>query len=141
MSEVTFSFSNIAVIISVPIRIITGIILLAFVIPLQAKFVNVKNGLAVMRKAWIIIGILLFLINTVGLFIIAFKPFLSAFLNRGLTDVIGVFNSVGFLIVAILMYLLWKGQFTPKNIKLHEKIEKQEKKEDKAKVDNKASKR
>lgn len=132
MNSLTFTFSNISIIISVVLRIITGIMLLAFVIPLQIKQAGVKNGLRSLRKALLISGILLFLVNTVGLLIIVSKPFFDTSTNRMITDFIAIFNSIGFLIIAYIKYQIYHEQYTPTNIKLHEKVERQEKKDNKS---------
>lgn len=131
MNELNLTFSNFSVLISTVIRVITGIILLAFVIPLQWKQANVKNGLRSLRKALLVSGIILFIVMETGLIIILFKPFVSMKTNRLITDSIAIFNSVGFFIIAYIKYQIYHEQYTPKNIKLHEKIEKQEEKESK----------
>jgi len=142
LNDFTISFSSIGIILSIIIRIITSIILLWLVIPLQIKQAQVKNGLKTLRKALLLSGLLLFLINTVGLIIIVIRPIANSATVKLVIDIASIINSIGFFSLGILWFLIYKQQFTDKNIKLHEKVEKQEKKDDiaQAKVDKKALK-
>lgn len=142
LNDFTISFSNIGIILSIIIRIITSIILLWLVIPLQIKQAQVKNGLKTLRKALLLSGLLLFLIDTVGLIIIVIRPIANSATIKLVIDIASIINSIGLFSLGILWFLIYKQQFTDKNIKLHEKVEKREKKDDiaQAKVDKKALK-
>jgi len=142
LNDFTISFSNIGIILSIIIRIITSIILLWLVIPLQIKQAQVKNGLKTLRKALLLSGLLLFLIDTVGLIIIVIRPIANSATIKLVIDIASIINSIGLFSLGILWFLIYKQQFTDKNIKLHEKVEKRKKKDDiaQAKVDKKALK-
>ena len=59
------SYETLASAISILMRLATGVILLFFVIPLQKKEADVKNGLRTLRKQLLLSGVILLTVNTV----------------------------------------------------------------------------
>jgi hypothetical protein len=80
-------------------------------------------------------GIILFLVNTIGLFIIVIRPYVDPGQLRNFTDFIALFNSFGFFAIAVIKLQIYKSQYTPENILLHEKIEKHEKQKQKKQIE------
>ena len=132
LSDFTISLNSLPIILALIIRVITSIILLALVIPLQYRQATVKNGLKTLRKALLFSGFLIFWVNTVGLVIIVIRPIAHPETVKFVTDFVSVLNIFGFFALAVLWLLIYRQQFTDINIKLHEKIEKEEKKKEKS---------
>jgi hypothetical protein len=130
----TIELSQIGLIANVVLRVITAIIFIKFIIPLQIKQAHVKNGLKLLRTELLVSGIILFLVNTIGLGVIVVRPYVDPNQLRYFTDFIALFNSVGFFTVAIIKFQIYNSQYTPESILMHEKIEKLEKKKTKKKV-------
>lgn len=118
--------SNISIIIAVVFRLVAAIIFLAFIIPLQIKQVQVKNGLRKLRYELLTTGIVIFLINTVGLGLVAAKFFVSPEVIQRLTDILTILNTAGFLTVAIIQFNVYHHRYTPEQKKLHEEFNKME---------------
>ena len=96
LSDFTISLNSLPIILALIIRVITSIILLAFVIPLQYRQATVKNGLKTLRKALLFSGFLIFWVNTVGLVIIVIRPIAHPETVKFVTDFVSVLNSFGF---------------------------------------------
>jgi hypothetical protein len=120
----TVELSQVSLIINVVLRVITAIIFFAFIIPLQIKQVHVRNGLKLLRTELLVSGIILFLVNTIGLFIIVVRPYVDPVQLRIFTDFIALFNSFGFFAIAIIKFQIYNSQYTPENILLHEHLHK-----------------
>lgn len=121
--SITIEFSQISIIINVILRLITAFIFIWFIIPLQIKQADVRNGLRLLRTELLVSGVILFLINTIGLGIIIVKPFTDPKQLSLFTDFIALFNSVGFLIVAAIKFQIYHSQYTPENILMHQHFE------------------
>lgn len=121
--SITIEVSQLSIIVNVVLRVITALIFAWFIIPLQIKQVNVKNGLRLLRIELLVSGIILFLINTIGLAIIVVRPLVDPVQLRQFTDFIALFNSVGFLVIAAIKFQIYRSQYTPENILLHEHME------------------
>lgn len=116
-------FSMISVVISLVVRLIAGFTFLLFIIPLQVKEAGVKNGLRKLRIQLLISGILLFLLNTIGMILLPARYTLSPDQFRVISETLAIFNSFAFLIVAWIKYQIYHTQYSPDSKSMHEKFE------------------
>ena len=119
--------AQLPLIINVALRVITAMFFARYLLPLFIKEAKVKNGLKKLRLELLISGTIIFLINTVGLIIIVFNYF--GLSTRVVLEAVTYFNSLGFLVYAIIKFKIYTQRYTPESKKLHEKFEKMEKKE------------
>lgn len=124
--NLNLTITQIPLVISIFIRIITAIVFLAFIIPLQIKEATVKNGLKKLRIELLATGITIFFVNTVGLILVILKFFVEPSIVQAITDILTVFNTFGFLGVAILQYNIYHHRYTPEQKELHEKFSRME---------------
>lgn len=117
-------YGQISLLLNLVLRVLTAYIFCAFLIPLFIKEARVKNGLQKLRIEMLTSGSLIFLINTLGIFIIAFRYL--GYDTRILTEVITYFNSLAFLAYALIKLNVYTEKYTPENKKLHEKFDKME---------------
>jgi len=121
MNNLQLEFSTITVVLNVAVRCFTAIIFMAFLLPLLLKEATVKNGLKQLRIEMLLSGTIIFLVNTVGLFIILFR-FLEADVQT-FSDFVTYFNTFGFLAYAIVKLRVYTQKYSPENKKLHEEFE------------------
>lgn len=126
MSNITFEVTEIQIILNTAIRIVTAFLFLAFIIPLQIKEAQVKNGLLILRRELLVSGVIMFLVNTIGLTIILLRYFFGDAILKPAIEIISLFNSIGFLIIASIKYHIYNSQYTPENKRLHAKIDRLE---------------
>lgn len=114
---------NIAII----IRVLSFIILLSQIIPLQVKEAGVKNGLRKLRLMLLVLGISLFIGNLIALWLLFTT---NTALN---TNVLARFNqiltAIMLLIPSIALYLIYHSQYTPEAKIVHKEVDRQEKKQ------------
>ena len=102
------------------INIISFLIILFFVIPLQIKEAQVKNGLAKLRIQLLLYGLAMDIISLLLMYI-GYHLFYNIH-HLNLVFAI-LFISVCVFGLAIIGYNIYHQQYTLKNIKLHEKID------------------
>lgn len=127
MSYLIIEYTQLSIIINVIIRIATAVVFMFFLIPLFVKEAKVRNGLKTLRLELLLTGLIIFIINISGLFIILFE-----YLNYDLkiiTELVTYSNSIGFLTYAILKLKSYTQRYTPENKALHVKFEKIENRE------------
>ena len=122
MSNLTLQLDTITVIVNVVIRIVTAILFLTLIIPLQVKEAGVKNGLRLLRKELLLSGIIIFLVNTIGLLTIVIKYFFGDVAVQTSTPIITLFNSIGFLAIGFIKLNIYHQQYTPENKRIHTMI-------------------
>lgn len=125
MNNLELSFPLFTVVVNVGVRLVTAFIFLAFLIPLIFREAQVKNGLKVLRVELLLTGLLIFLINTVGLLIILFR-YLGANVQLA-TDIISYFNTFGFLAYALIKLKIYTQNYSAESKARHERYDKQEK--------------
>ncbi len=127
MNGLELQYDEWAIIINVFIRLITVFIFLRYLIPLFVKEAQVKNGLKGLRYELLFTGLIIFFVNTTGIFIIVLR-YLGVNIVLA-TNVVTYFNTIGFLVYALIKLRIYTQRYTPENKLLHEKIEKFEKSE------------
>jgi len=118
--------SQLSLTINTFIRITTAIIFLAFIIPLQWKEANVKNGLKKLRKQLLVSGLIIFHLNIIGLSVVLIKYVTGDSSLQGITEIVTLISSLGFFAIAIIEYQVYHQRYTPEQKKLHAEFEKME---------------
>jgi hypothetical protein len=97
---------------------------LGFVIPLILKEAGVKNGLRSLRYQMVATAVIVFVLGIDGLLVIFLNYFGVNIVSwlKGTT----IINSILFLVYMVIERRIYTQQYTPKNKRLHEKIEKLE---------------
>lgn len=116
--------TNYSIPFSIIVRIISCIILAIFLIPLQIKEAEVKNGLRVLRIQLLISGLILFFTN---LFSIIFFFITLDIPQKPLHNSIQTINSLSFLALSLIAQAIYRTQYTDEAKDYHEKIDKLEK--------------
>jgi len=112
--------------IAILIRILSTVIIVFQLIPLQIKEANVKNGLRILRLQLLIVGITLFVTNVVSIGLIAdsiMDVVPASIFNASLQ----ILNSLAILIFSIVLYFIYHNQYSPEAKKVHTEVDKQEK--------------
>lgn len=122
MNNLNLQISQISLVINVAIRVLTALIFAIYLIPLFIKEARVKNGLKLLRYELLFTGIIIFIVNTSGLFIILFRYL--GFDLKTVTDIVTYFNTLGFLGYALVNRKIYTQRYTIENKKLHEEFEK-----------------
>lgn len=122
---------------SIIIIVIGLIINTVYLMPLFVKLARVKNGLAKLRKLMLVQAVLNELLGISALLTLTLRFFIDGEFARYSITLFVLLFSLFFLALIGVWAIMFKQQFTPRQIELHEKIDKQEKKDDKAKFDNK----
>lgn len=127
MQPYSLEFDHLSVIFSIIVRVMAGMTLLFFVIPLQTREAGVKNGLRTLRKQLLVSGITIFIINTFGLLIYIMRMIVDDGMFRFLTNSLAIVNSLGFATMAFIKYQIYHQNYTPEQKKKHEIISEIEK--------------
>lgn len=109
---------------SIAIRILGVIMVTLFFLPLQFREAQVKNGLILLRYELLIGGILFMFINLPSLY------FLFDILDtpQKFTNVLlQILNAVGYLLIAILLVVIYRQQFSEEQKEFHKKVDALEK--------------
>lgn len=122
INSLTIEISQPQLIINTILRLITAFIFLRYIIPLQIKEANVKNGLLILRRELLISGVMLLLINSLGLCIILLRYFVGDTIARIVSEVVTLFNSLGLFAVGLIKYQIYHQEYTPENKKKHDRI-------------------
>lgn len=123
MNNLIIELSELQITVNIIIRIITAVIFLCFIIPLQIKEARVKNGLAVLRLELLVSGIILFFVNTFGLSVIVLRYLFGDSVVQKVTEFITIFNSIGFLFIACIKFHIYHREYTPENKQIHATME------------------
>lgn len=124
MTALQLEYGLESVIINATIRIITALIFITYLLPLLIREARVKNGLKSLRYELLFTGIIIFLVNLSGLFIIIFRYL--GFDVRNITDFVTYFNTLGFLGYALVKLKIYTQKYTPAQRELHKKFAKME---------------
>lgn len=127
--ENSLNFLYIVFFISIIMLTIAGFVAAAFVIPLQVKEAGVRNGLAKLRKQLLLKGFLTFGIITVAIIVLSLRYIIhdTNILRYIITSLIFLY-SFFFLVQVYVDYMIYTQQYTEESKKLHDKIDKLEKK-------------
>ena len=95
-----------------------------YVIPLQIREANVKNGLRSLRVLMLASGLVMIALNIVSIFVLTSRFFIPAGdLYRYLSVFMVLLHAIGFLAFAIIKRKMYRTQYSDKQKELHEKIE------------------
>lgn len=111
--------------ISIIIRIVALLMMLAFCIPLQVKEAQVKNGLRVLRFQLLAFGIILLITN---IFSLCFLVLAYNTPQRPLNASLQILNAIAFYVLALIGHMIYRTQYTDEAKDYHAKIDKLEKK-------------
>ena len=112
--------------------LIVGILISAlFIIPLQVKQAKVKNGLAMLRRLMLLQGILNLLVGVAAISAITSAYFTEIEATRYVSMIMVLIFSVSFLTFIVIWVIMYRQQFSTDQKRLHEKVAKQELKENK----------
>ncbi len=126
MNGITIQISEIGLIYDVILRVITAILFLSFLLPLIIKEAAVRNGLRKLRYQLLVTGLIILFVNTSGLFVIVAR-YMGMDITKT-TEWISHLNSTGFFIYVLTGVAMYRQNYSADTKKLHEKIEKMEKK-------------
>lgn len=112
--------------ISIALRIFSTIILVLFVLPLQIKEANVKNGLHKLRLQMLFLGLTIIFVNIIASFILFDIIIRNLFISLN-SKLLQMTNATAFVVLSIICSNIYHQQFTHEQKVLHEKIEKLEK--------------
>lgn len=126
MNSLTFLY--IIYIISIIILLIGVLINAIYILPLQIKQAKVKNGLAGLRIFMLAQGSLNLLVGIFLIIALASRFFTEGDTVRYATATIMFVISIAFFTFTLIWVFMYRQQFTPRQVKLHAKIEKEEKK-------------
>lgn len=101
------------------------IVILLFIVPLQYKESKVKNGLIVLRKILLTLGVI-FDINNLALASVVITHFFFREYTALVLMLALIVKSFLNFVFSVLGYKMYHTQYTDKNKRLHEKIEAQE---------------
>lgn len=115
-------------ILSIILRIISSIIMLFFFIPLQIKEALVKNGLRKLRIQLLTVGIIIFITNILTGYIL--WEILITYAKERLDNIEAqVLNAIASIVLSVILYQIYKFQYSPNSKRQHEQIAKNEKRE------------
>lgn len=134
MNGYNLELSIYSLIVAVAIRIIAAFFY-AIVVYRANKENGVKNGLIKLRRQMLITSVAMFIINTLGLALIIIRPFVDEMIFKIITDTLTLINSIGLLIVGLLLFKIYTQKFSPQEKEIHRKIADSEAKK-RSKIDN-----
>lgn len=104
--------------ISAVIRVVSSIIVVFYLLPLQLAQTKVKNGLSKLRWQLLIGGGVIFLTNLISLFFI-YDIIVSNTPQKFLNSCLQVVNAVSYLMLSVIAYMIYHQQYTEENRELH----------------------
>jgi hypothetical protein len=119
-------------------RVISSIVLIFLLIPLQLKEAKVKNGLRMLRLKLLSVGFILLVTNILSIGLI-FITGVDVVLLKILTAVLQFMNAVSALALALVFLSIYHQSYTEAAKKVHIEVDKQEKLDEKKNkvIDNK----
>lgn len=121
MDSLTFLYT--VYLISILILIVGVLINIAYILPLQIKQARVKNGLAMLRRLMLAQGFLNLLVGTLLISALTSRFFVHGEEARYIGVTLVLLISLGFLTFTSIWVAMYRQQFTPKQVELHEKID------------------
>lgn len=122
MENYNFTISAFSLIFTVILRVVAGFYYIQ-VVKKSAAEAGVHNGLLKLRRQLLGMSVALFLIDTFSMTLLIARPFINLVTYQTFTDFLSLFNSVGFLLVSVVMYAIYTQQYTPASKSKHEHIE------------------
>lgn len=116
---------------AVILRTLATYIVARYVIPLQIKEASVKNGLAILRKQLLIVGVIIILLNIISIAFIVLRVVVDESVYRFSSGALTIINAIASLGISIIAYQMYHQQYTPRQKELHKKIAKEEEKRNK----------
>lgn len=126
--ENSLLFLYTAFFIAITLNIIAGVIVAAFVIPLQAKEAGVKNGLLLLRKQMLTKGALSLMVIVSTILVLALRmtdpdPLIARYTVSALI----LIHAMGILGKSYIDYKIYHQQYSQVSKDMHERIEHLEK--------------
>lgn len=121
MNSLTFLY--VVYIVSIIILLIGILINVAYILPLQIKQAKVKNGLASLRRLMLAQGFLNLAVGTFLVIALTSRFFMHGEIIRYVAVILVLFISISFFTFTSIWVIMYRQQFTAKQVKLHEKIE------------------
>lgn len=113
---------------SIALRVLSSIIMLFFFIPLQIKEALVKNGLRRLRIQLLTVGIIIFITNILTGYIL--WAILVTYAKERLDNIEAqLLNAIASVVLSLVLYRIYRFQYSDKSKDLHAKIALQEKKQ------------
>lgn len=109
--------------ISIGLLLVTLIIVVTFLLPLQLKEYAVKNGLAKLRKRLVFSGISLMLLCLISIVVLSARFFINGEFARYTISGLIFLYALGFIANALNWLAMYREQYTDENKQLHEKID------------------
>lgn len=110
---------------SIFIHILALIIHATWVIPLQIKEANVKNGLRRLRVLMLASGITFIFLSIVTIFVLTSRFFIPASdLYRYISVSMVLLHAIGFLTFSLIKRAIYKQQYSTEQKSLHAKLDK-----------------
>lgn len=113
------------------LSVLTFLITLFFIVPLQMKKAGVKNGLQSLRQKLLIKGMLSLLMSAITIMVLTSRFFVEGEIIRFLNTLLIFLFSAFWLVRAIIESSIYHTQFTDDQIQLHQKIFKEEVRQEK----------
>ena len=122
--EASLTFLYIVFFISISLYVVAGVIITAFVIPLQVKEAGVHNGLRVLRKQMLLKGFLALVVAVASIVALTARFFIgdTDTLRYIITGVI-LLHAVGTLWKSWIDYKIYHQQYSPQSKEFHKKVE------------------
>lgn len=117
--------STLNILISTMFRLI-AVVLYGIVVRSAYKESEIKNGLILLREQLLAASVFLFITNLLSIFVLVVRAFADAESYKIYSELLGLLNGFGFLIVAYILYKIYTQQYTPEQKELHKKIAKLE---------------
>lgn len=125
MNNFVFEISMFPLVISTALRVIAASYFLR-VMFLAYGETGVKNGIVKLRFQLFISATVLFLINTLGLFVIFLRTFLDDGMYQFASNGLSLFNSFGLLFISWVNHQIYTQQYTAENKEFHRRVEEME---------------
>lgn len=117
---------------TIGLHLFAGVIVAAFVIPLQTKQAGVKNGLIKLRQQMLIKGLLAFVVITASVIVLSARFFVddSEALRYAIVTLV-LIHGLGVLGKSIIDYQIYHTQYSADSVEKHAQIAKREAKKSK----------
>ena len=126
--ENSLSFLYIVFFIAIILHVVAGVIITMFVIPLQLKEAEVKNGLRLLRKQMLLKGFLSLTVIVVSVLALTLRYIVpDPIVSRYLIVALILAHAIGMLAKAIIDHKIYHAQYSQESLDMHLRIEKLEK--------------
>lgn len=126
--ENSTNFLYVTFFISICLHVAAGIIVAAFIIPLQFKEIRVKNGLVRLRKQMLTKGVLSLVVVVASVLALTSRYFIpDPNISRYIITTMILTHAIGTLAKSYIEYQIYHQQYSLESRQMHERIDKLEK--------------